>query len=126
MKREMELIRAILLAVESDEDPSKLEGYDANTIKYHKILIIERELVRGSVQDTIGNKLKMPTHVDIESLTWEGHEFLDAVRDASVWNTIKSDFKDAGLSTVISVSKQLAEGYAKKKVEGLLKGDATA
>jgi hypothetical protein len=53
-------------------------------------------------------------------LTAAGHEFADALNNKEVWNTIKSSFKDVSIDTLVSVSKQLAEGYFKKKVENIL------
>jgi len=53
-------------------------------------------------------------------LTAAGHEFAENLRNKEVWATIKTSFKDASISTLASVAKQLAEGYAKQKVERLL------
>jgi len=53
-------------------------------------------------------------------LTAEGHEFAEALSNKEVWNTIKSNFKDASIDGLMSVSKQLVEGYLKKKVESFL------
>jgi hypothetical protein len=56
-------------------------------------------------------------------LTAQGHDFIEAMKNKEVWATLKKDFKDAGVSTMWDVSKKLLEGYAKKKVEGILNGD---
>jgi hypothetical protein len=53
-------------------------------------------------------------------LTASGHEFIEALKNEQVWETIKTNFKDSSAETLWSVSKQLLEGYAKKKVETLL------
>ena len=54
------------------------------------------------------------------SLTHYGHDFFDSLRQESVWQVVKNEFKEASLETIISVSKQLAEAWAKEKVEKLL------
>ncbi len=56
-------------------------------------------------------------------LTAQGHDFIEALKNKEVWATLKKDFKDASINTLWDVSKKLLEGYAKKKVEGLLNGD---
>ncbi|MCP4176600.1 MAG: DUF2513 domain-containing protein [bacterium] len=53
-------------------------------------------------------------------LTAYGHEFLEAIRNNMVWDTIKKEFKDASIGTLWKVSKELLEGYTKKKLKELL------
>lgn len=50
-------------------------------------------------------------------LTAKGHDFIAALRQKEVWNSIKENFKEAGLSTLIEVSKELAKGFALKQVK---------
>ena len=120
MKRDMELIRNILIAVEMENDPSEIKGYDADVNKYHQALMMEAGLADGMVSKSIDNNTNTPNAVFLRKLTWEGHEFLDTVRQDSIWKTVKTEFKDASMETIIKVSKQLAEGWAKKKVEALI------
>lgn len=53
-------------------------------------------------------------------LTADGHAFIEALRNDEVWAKLRTDFKDASIGTLWSVSKQLLEGYLKNKVESLL------
>lgn len=121
MNRNMEIIRDILLKLESEKGhiKSEIEGYEADLVRYNMGLLVEAGLVEGTV-DPGFSRSQAPDDVFLRKLTWLGHEFLDNIREKPVWNTIKDEFKDASLSTIISVSKKLAEGYAKKKVEELL------
>ncbi len=50
-------------------------------------------------------------------LTAQGHQFIEALRNKEVWATLKRDFKDASVHTLLDVSKKLLEGYARKKIE---------
>lgn len=122
MKRNIELIRSLLFAIESNPQDYQVEGFDEDMIKYHVALLIDAGLVEGTVANSEhkGNTSEIPLFVSVRTLTWSGHEFVANLREESVWNTIKKDFKDASFSTVLSVEKQLAERYAKKKVEALL------
>ncbi|HCN7964670.1 TPA: hypothetical protein N6641_003488, partial [Escherichia coli] len=41
------------------------------------------------------------------------------LRQKEVWQTIKTNFKDEGINTLISVSKSLAKGFARKKIKDI-------
>jgi len=116
----MTLIREILLAVESGNDSSLIDDFEEAEIKYHQALAIEAKLVEGSVTFYIENATEIPSAVHVGKLTWEGHEFIDLMKQQKIWSTIQSEFKEASFSTVLSVSKELAEGWAKKKVQELI------
>lgn len=53
-------------------------------------------------------------------LTARGHEFIATIRSAEVWSILKQGFKDASLSTLWSVGKSLAEGFAQQKLKQYL------
>ncbi|MBM4881143.1 DUF2513 domain-containing protein [Vibrio parahaemolyticus] len=120
MKRDMELIRKLLLTIEKNPRQLEVEGYDKNQVKYHALLLIEAGFLDGNVSDTLANTSVVPSFVSVNRLTWDGHEFLDNIRKEEVWNTIKTEFKDASISTMFSIGKQLTENYAKKKLSSLL------
>ncbi len=124
MKRDMELIRKILFAIENGEKGDPIDGYSEEKLRYHQALLIEAELVDGQILHGNVTLSEAPVTVFIKKLTWPGHELLDDIREESVWNTIKSDFKDASIETTIKVAKELAEGWAKKKVQALLERDS--
>lgn len=87
MKRDMDLIRAILLAVEESDGTwvpcdAAIKGYDARAIGYHAMRLIEAGLCEGLISKQIG---KNPPPVRITRLTWNGHDFLKAAREPSRW-----------------------------------------
>ncbi len=49
-------------------------------------------------------------------LTAAGHEFVDAINRAEIWEVLQSEFKDASLSTLKSAATSLLLYFAKKKV----------
>lgn len=114
MKRDMAVIREILLSIEANDEVSPIDGYSSEIIEKHVQLLLEAKLID---RNSLGI---LPAMVTVTKLTWNGHEFLDSTREEQVWNTIKSEFKDASVSTIIKVGKDLAEGFAKKKVEAIL------
>lgn len=103
MKRDMELIRLLLLQAEGTEDP-KLSSYDVEARKYHAALAIEHGLLAGQC---------MPSNnggyhgVAITGMTWEGHDFLDAARSETVWNKAMEKVKSMGGSVSIGVMQKL-------------------
>lgn len=90
MKRDMDLIRAILLTIE--EEPHgfapkiEIPDYTEEQIKYHAILLGEAGL--AEVVDITPNGGKSPEAI-ITRLTWAGHEFLDSARENQRWNQAK-------------------------------------
>jgi len=105
MKRDMDLVRQILL--ETEKIPflasgqvyePEIEGYSHEEISYHVKLLQEA----GYVQAMGGDAYWV-----IQSLTWEGHEFLEASKDDTRWNKAKSIMKDKGGGMVFDVLKQL-------------------
>ncbi|CAN5368102.1 DUF2513 domain-containing protein [soil metagenome] len=113
MKRDMDVIRAILLAVESRGPTStyehfQLEGYDPEVTDYHVGKLAEAGLLKA--QFVFGTA---PRAI-VTELTWQGHEFLDAIRSASVWQRIKNRVTSEGGSIPFEVLKPLAIAYAKE------------
>ena len=43
-----------------------------------------------------------------KALTWQGHEFLDALRSDTVWRRVRTELKDRALSLPLSVIQQFA------------------
>lgn len=88
MKRDLEVLREILLAVEDAEGPfdltdRRLGGRSFGELAQHAELLIEAGLIKGEVvsSDSSG----VPVYVRILRLTWAGHEFLATARDAASW-----------------------------------------
>lgn len=118
----MDLVRKILLAVESDESgwaPAgdiEIEGYSDDHVGYHALLIIEAGLAHGHDVTQMG---AASPRGDIGRLTWAGHEFIDATRDPSVWEKVKGTARQGG-SVAFGVLLDVALTYAKTKSKELL------
>ena len=118
MKRDMELVRKILFALESSQRNAAFEGYDENTVKYHEALVIEAGLAEGStIKSGMGNR-EVPAAVMLTKLTWAGHEFLDTVRNDTVWAKTKQTFASKGLDMTLDLVKSVASNIA----AGLIRG----
>lgn len=101
MKRDMDLIRLLLVEVEGETKPD-LSGYTEEQQVYHAVLLIEAGFVHGTVlSDENGD----PVDARISRLTNEGHDFLDAVRDDTIWNKAKAVLKSSAASATADVVK---------------------
>lgn len=111
MKRDMELIRLSLLEVEGEEPPPDLSAYSEEQKVYHMTLCIEAGLVHGEIV-TDGNGY--PAGTAAIRLTWNGHEFLDAARNDTVWKKALAHVKKAGVAVTLPVLQDLLKKGAKE------------
>jgi hypothetical protein len=81
MKRDMSLIRLLLLRLERDEEV-ELSAYSEDQVIYHSALAVEAGLLDGAIRT---DQQGYPNGVASIRLTWKGHDFLDAARNESVW-----------------------------------------
>ncbi len=101
----MELVRKILLAIESHEagffrNELEIEGYTEEKVGYHVYLMMEAGLVNG-VDETVMTSTS-PSAI-ATGLTWEGHEFIDAARNETIWKTAMQKVQSIGGSVTIAV-----------------------
>lgn len=110
MKRDFELIRSLLFYFEEKPDTKfvecpDIEGYDELTIKYHLLLLAQARLIDYEPELTKTGRI---IRVIASNLTWNGHEFLDAIRNEGTWNKIKTFVKEKGASLSFDVIKAVA------------------
>lgn len=89
MKRDMDLCRKILLAIEGDRFGAFHKENDHSMVSYHTWLLIDAGLVEGKAINFSSKTGKYPTGAVPEGLTWAGHDFLDAARNDTHWNRAK-------------------------------------
>ncbi|WP_059043974.1 DUF2513 domain-containing protein [Paenibacillus rubinfantis] len=128
MKRDMDLIRRLLLETENlgyDGDRynrtylnSWFDGVEDDIFFYHVKLLDEAGYIES---------LSPPPNLDdlVEryfpySLTWAGHELLDSIRDSDAWEKVKKSL-GKNLSTVpftvlATVTAEMAKVWALKKL----------
>ena len=112
MKRDMDLVRKILLQCEKQESgfpPEKLEieGYSDAQIGYHVHLMGEAGLLH--IVDRTHMQSEAPEAIPL-GMTWEGHEFLDAARSETVWEKAKGAASSVG-SVAFGVLKNVLTAY---------------
>jgi hypothetical protein len=112
MKRDMDLVRDLLFAIEAldrvrGEVQLPYDKYNSEQIYYHVRLLHEAGLAHAVNCSTGMEFCWVPT-----SLTWQGHEFLDAARNDEVWNKAKSQIKSVAGSISFDILKSLLNKLA--------------
>jgi len=115
MKRNWDTVRELLSKVEECTLPSDtitLSHFPTERsaeISYHMELLIGAGLVDGQMAKTMGSG---PYQFFARRLTWQGHEFLDAIRSDTVWEKTKKSFVTNGISMTFDLIKSVASDVA--------------
>lgn len=126
MKRDMDLIRALMFKLEDlpmqygecihiqPTDPSiHVDGYTTDSIAYHLSLIEQAGFIEQTRGPAIG--------IMFSGINWEGHDFIDSVRSPDVWEKTKEAAAAVGGFTV-EILVASAKAYLQQRVAGLLCG----
>ena len=118
MKLDYDCVRNIMLSIESLEQGQclndancsafpLLQKYSSEKVNY----TIERLLEAGYIPNYRVTKLPYGgVYYDIDSLTWEGHQYLDCIRNNDVWDKTRkkvSLFDGVPFKIMIAIAKEL-------------------
>jgi hypothetical protein len=118
MKRDMDIIREVLCKISEAETKVSWKELtkgkpqiEVENILYNINLCNDARLLKGA-------KLSLISHTIWENLelTWQGHDFVDSVRDQEIWDQTKKGVGEVG-SFTFDIIKNLAKGFIKKKIE---------
>ena len=128
MKLDHDLVRCVLLAIEESENIAGINedelleylekngNYDnRNSIAYTVSKLKEANFITGNVRWANNS----PAWIVAGNLTYEGHKFLDNIRDDKVWKdtkTILSRFSSVSLSFVSSVASNVISQLIQKQL----------
>ena len=96
--------------------PQRLKKYDADTITYALGKLDETDFLHSDATWNNNNLVYFSTGM----LTWNGHKFLDTIRDNRVWATTKKV-----TSKFSSVSVSIMENIASQVITNLIKNEMT-
>lgn len=119
MKRDMELIRQLLMKIEESgrddlrETDLQIDGYEPRSVMYHIELLEEADLIKAEILRSTSGTLGAV----VERLTWDGHEFLAAARNETVWNRVMKTIRDHSVSLPFDVLKTVLVTGAKSLLE---------
>jgi|SRR5688572_11845634 len=115
MKRDLDLVRKIVLAVEAlpsngTNDEIEIEGYTREEIGYHSYLIVDSGFAKGIDVTTMSDRSPMWM---ILHLTSAGHDFADASRDEATWTKATGLVKEKAGGVTIEIIKDVLVGVIK-------------
>ncbi len=122
MQRDMDFVRDLLLrianaevAIDSDELlPQDPDDADRAKLVQHLLMLTEEA---GFVK---GEHIGEDEWVDLD-LTWNGHEFLDHIRDPEMWRQTKAGATKIGDWSLKAIGS-IAEGILKARIDRFLAG----
>jgi hypothetical protein len=122
VERDMYLIRKILLEIEARHESTVIynlciDGYDTDTIAYHCKIMNERGLVSDYNNQYADNKICC---FAVGALTWEGHDYLDKIRDDSIWGKTKNIIKSKGVPMSMETVKAVATAFITTTTEAIV------
>jgi hypothetical protein len=114
----MDFLRELLLRIEDDQkmdgrmeayvsapEQMGISGHSEEEFIYHLQLLIRQGFIDGTAE-------MIP--MTVRGLTWEGHEFVDNIRNKNIWENTKRRVSDLVGSLSVSVIAAIAESEAKK------------
>ena len=121
MKRDMDLARKILLAVEEFPEnnwvPIEIDGADGDELSYHVKLLAQANLIEAQ---NCNPAALGPNTLDWKpiALTWDGHEFLELIRGNTQWDAAKSTLLSKVGSLPFDLLKEALSQLAKGQLAG--------
>lgn len=124
MKRDMELVRKILLYIEENykSNPIRhidIDGYSDKEIIYHCELLDDAGYLNEFEEIPWTGGVN---GITIKGLSWYGHEFLDTIRNDTVWSKTKETITKNGLSATVEVVKNVATEILSIMTQAAIKG----
>lgn len=134
MKIDLDYLKKLLETFETSEKAFtnilelKHKGmvYDSEDFIFHLHLLWDNNLISTEFPEDLnfglsrlGNGEPSWTVKNLR-LTYNGHQFIEALSNDDIWNKLKKDFNKSGISTIVDVSKTLLGEYLKQKL-GLTK-----
>lgn len=116
MKLDMDMVRDLLIQIEGLKPYKELLQIDLDDLieAEHLELLIESGLCKGNI-NYLSNSIPMG---HINRLTWEGHQFLETIRDDKIWTNTKSVLSKAGSFTLDLIQK-VALDIITKQISGM-------
>lgn len=100
LRRDMTLIRMLLLSVESGGQSGRdFSAWNDETIRRHLAMMIEGGLLSGKAT---------AAEAVVDGITWAGHEFLDSVRQDAVWRKVLKKLTETGGGLALEAVKTYA------------------
>lgn len=116
MKRDMNLIREILIELYNSDKPIMYTPTDGSSpeLRYNARLLIDGGYVVGrAVKWDNGGYIE----IALEELTWEGQDLLAAIIENIVWNRISSGYRYLTIDALKSIASDIGKSLTKSVID---------
>ncbi|WP_077148640.1 DUF2513 domain-containing protein [Sphingopyxis sp. KK2] len=125
MKRDMDLVRDILLAIEAKPSPKPInmtelevpDHPDSSSRRKHIVMLAGAGFLDCEPTRSKTNPDRIH-HVLVFDLSWKGHDYLDSIRDPKVWKKIKEKSAQIG-NTSFEFTLEIAKALAKQQLKSV-------
>lgn len=121
MKRDMELVRAIMQAVNGQTDLKHrvimLDGYDPLAVQRHVEMMFDAGLLEGLPHKSGSSGQRI---IHVTDMSWAGHDFLAATQNSGVWHKMKSTFASEAMEVPFQLMKDVGIALIKQQVKSAL------
>lgn len=123
MKRDLDLVRKILFVVEARPSGmgsfviQPIEGYSSSDVNEHVAIMIKHGLLEGkllNIMDSGG------LAVSVTRLSFQGHDFIDSIRNDTIWNKLMKQAKDKMITGSFEAFIKAAIAEGEKLVSTIL------
>lgn len=116
MRRDMDLVRSILMQAEAADGPLDMGdmdpcGHTEEEVAYHIELMAQRGLVSATVRRAYGGAVML---CRVDALTWDGQDMLDAVRSERVWARARRAIADSVGTATFEVVRGVCTAIAQR------------
>jgi len=117
MKRDMDLIRQIVLAANASEGiVNGIEGVSKEQFAAHVQLLDEAGLLVAAIN---GGPKRLPLAAVVYRLTWAGHDFADSIVDDTLWNKAKENVLKPASSWTFGILLEYLKAEIRRNIPGL-------
>jgi hypothetical protein len=117
MKRDMDLVRQILLNVEDMPVGPPIQyrvgEVEDRVLLAHMEMLIAAGLVAGKISQSLGARGDV---IIISGLTWEGHEWIETVRSDDLWAQVKEIVVEQGGAMTYELTKAVAGQLLRRRL----------
>ena len=121
MKRDLDLMRDMMLRIESlCPSPGKITSdsftdlcSDKDKIGFHLFLLYDVGFI---VAEPVNHSKMRCSDYIVEYLTFIGCDYLDSIRDQSVWNSIKEKLRRIGGNATLDILTDLASSLLREQL----------
>jgi hypothetical protein len=116
MKRDMDLIRLLLMRSADYDVSAEVERYSVEQRAFHIALLQDAGYVLAVIST---DERGLPNKAATIRLTWQGYEFLQSMTDSKIWQRAKDTIIDAGVPWTASLLFEWLKLQARQHIPGL-------